>query len=577
MRKGLLHATLVLTVLLGALVPLTAQDSLSQQVLRLLVRDNEWTGTNTFDRAVGIKLERALVPVASPTDRLENRGGNLYFNDVLVAPSAGVGTVTSVALALPAIFTISGSPVTSTGTLTGTLATQSANVVWAGPTTGSAASPTFRALVAADLPPVPGSGLTGVVPVANGGTGLSSGTSGGILAFTASGTVASSGALTANRLVIGGGAGVVPTVVGSLGTTTTVLHGNAGGAPTFGAVNLGTDVTSTLGVVNGGTGLAAGTSGGIPYFSASTTVASSAALTANRIVLGGGAGAAPTVLAAGTATTVLHGNASGAPSFSAIVLSTDVSGTLPVANGGTGAATLTGVLIGNGTSAVTAATSSTVGQVLRVTGANTYALGALDLADTDAVTGVLPAANGGTGVAFSGATNGQLPIGNGSGVTLAALTGTTDQLTVTNGSGSITLSLPQAIATTSTPQFARLGLGTGAGATAVLTTTGIFDVGLFDNGNCAVTDTVTWSVGMVQKSTLTGNCTYTFQAPVAAGTWFTLQVIQDGVGSRLVTWPGTVIWEGGSAPTLSTVAGSKDLCSFFWDGTSYIGRCLIVT
>jgi hypothetical protein len=52
--------------------------------------------------------------------------------------------------------------------------------------------------------------------------------------------------------------------------------------------------------------------------------------------------------------------------------------------------TLTGILQGNGTSAVTAITnSSTVGQVLRVTGTSTYAWGALDLADTDAVTGVL--------------------------------------------------------------------------------------------------------------------------------------------------------------------------------------------
>lgn len=113
---------------------------------------------------------------------------------------AGTGTVTSVALALPAIFTISGSPVTTTGTLTGTLATQAANLVWAGPTTGAAATPTFRALVNADFP-VTGvgagtyaggvtvntaglvtaasalltltTGVTGVLPMANGGTGVS--------------------------------------------------------------------------------------------------------------------------------------------------------------------------------------------------------------------------------------------------------------------------------------------------------------------------------------------------------------------------------------------------------------------
>ena len=66
--------------------------------------------------------------------------------------SATTGTVTSVGLSLPNLFSVTGSPVTTTGTLTATLATQSANVVLSGPTSGSAAAPTFRALVAADLP-----------------------------------------------------------------------------------------------------------------------------------------------------------------------------------------------------------------------------------------------------------------------------------------------------------------------------------------------------------------------------------------------------------------------------------------
>ena len=59
--------------------------------------------------------------------------------------------VTSVALSLPPIFTVSGSPVTTTGTLTATLASQTANTVFAAPN-GSAGAPTFRALAYADLP-----------------------------------------------------------------------------------------------------------------------------------------------------------------------------------------------------------------------------------------------------------------------------------------------------------------------------------------------------------------------------------------------------------------------------------------
>ena len=134
----------------------------------------------------------------------------------------------------------------------------------AGPTTGVTVASGFKALVAwngSDFVKVASSlvsltsDVTGTLPVANGGTGLTAGTSGGVLGYTASGTLASSVALTANALVLGGGAGATPTPMASLGTTTTVLHGNAAGAPTFGAVSLTADVTGTLPIANGGTGL----------------------------------------------------------------------------------------------------------------------------------------------------------------------------------------------------------------------------------------------------------------------------------------------------------------------------------
>lgn len=63
-----------------------------------------------------------------------------------------LGTVTSVGLSLPSIFSVSGSPVTTSGTLTAPLATQTANTIFSGPTTGSSAQPSFRAMVAADQP-----------------------------------------------------------------------------------------------------------------------------------------------------------------------------------------------------------------------------------------------------------------------------------------------------------------------------------------------------------------------------------------------------------------------------------------
>ena len=88
----------------------------------------------------------------------------------------------------------------------------------------------------------------------------------------------------------------------------------------------------------------------------------------------------------------------------AYVGGTKATGPCTVADGCTGAVTLTGLVVGNGTAAMTAITSSTVGHIPRVTGTNTFAFGALDLADADAVTGNLPVTHLNSGTAASATT-----------------------------------------------------------------------------------------------------------------------------------------------------------------------------
>lgn len=83
-------------------------------------------------------------------------------NDVTTITLAALG-VTSVAFTAPTEFNVSGSPITSSGTIALTWKTEIANVVFAGPSSGAASVPTFRALVAADIPALPyvtGTGLT---------------------------------------------------------------------------------------------------------------------------------------------------------------------------------------------------------------------------------------------------------------------------------------------------------------------------------------------------------------------------------------------------------------------------------
>lgn len=66
---------------------------------------------------------------------------------------AGVGTVTSIDMSVPTEFDLTGNPITTNGTLAIAKKVQSANKLYAGPSTGPDAQPTFRAMVTADLPP----------------------------------------------------------------------------------------------------------------------------------------------------------------------------------------------------------------------------------------------------------------------------------------------------------------------------------------------------------------------------------------------------------------------------------------
>jgi len=97
-----------------------------------------------------------MIYTTTGTDRIEFYNGSSWVKLAHYDELAS-GSVTSVGLAFDAaagnVFGVNNSPITSTGNLTLTLDTQSPNYVFAGPSTGAtAAAPTFRALVAADIP-----------------------------------------------------------------------------------------------------------------------------------------------------------------------------------------------------------------------------------------------------------------------------------------------------------------------------------------------------------------------------------------------------------------------------------------
>lgn len=66
----------------------------------------------------------------------------------------------------------------------------------------------------------------------------------------------------------------------------------------------------------------------------------------------------------------------------------------------------------------------------------------------------------------------------------------------------------------------------------------------------------------VHTVTLGGNRTLAV-SNVTAGQFFYIRLLQDGTGSRTVTWFSTITWAGATAPTLTTTASRADLFAFF--------------
>ena len=245
-----------------------------------------------------------------------------------------------------------------------------------------------------------------------------------------------------------------------------------------------------------------------------------------------------------------------------VVLTTDVSGTLPIANGGTGTTSttfanlttnVTGILpVANGGTA-TATPSLVQGSNITITGTwpnQTIAAAAPGSGTVTAVSVV--SANGLAGTSSGGAT--------------PALTLTTSITGVLKGNGT---AISAAVAGTDyvTPT-----------GTETLTNKTV-EAGTFTNGyteevataNTSTAYTIDLANGSVQILTLTGNCVYTFPTPVA-GKSFTLIHLQDATGSRTVTWPSTVDWPSAIAPTLTATALRADKFVFTAiSGTSWLG------
>jgi hypothetical protein len=193
-------------------------------------------------------------------------------------------------------------------------------------------------------------------------------------------------------------------------------------------------LTNPLGVIYGGTGLAAVAAGDMLYASASNTLAALAKAVAGNVLLSGDA-----------------------PSWGKVGLTTHVTGTLGVGNGGTGLAAYAvgDLLYASATNALSKLADVAVGNVLISGGVGVApSWGKVGLASH--VDGVLPVANGGTGTATGSIT--------GTGALVLAAGGANQNVTLTpSGTGATILNGNVGIGTTSFGASAAKALGMGAG------------------------------------------------------------------------------------------------------------------
>jgi hypothetical protein len=160
---------------------------------------------------------------------------------------------------------------------------------------------------------------------------------------------------------------------GTLGTSR--LSGSYTGITGVGTLTAGTWNATAIGPTYGGTGITSYAVGDLVYADTTTSLAKLADVAVGNALISGGVGAAPSWGKIGLATHVsgtlpIANGGTGTTSTTFVNLTTNVTGTLPVGNGGTGAATFTAnnVLLGNGTSAFQVVAPGTNGNLLTSNG-----------------------------------------------------------------------------------------------------------------------------------------------------------------------------------------------------------------
>jgi hypothetical protein len=397
----------------------------------------------------------------------------------------GAGTVTSVDLTAGTGISVSGGPITSTGSITVTNSAPDQTVVLTA-STGISTSGTYPNFTITNSAP------DQTVVLTQGGTTTITGT---YPNFTISSADQYTGTVTS-----------VDVSGGTTGLTTS-------GGPVIGSGTI--TLAGTLAVANGGTGLTSGTSGGVLAFTASGTLVSSSALASNAIVVGGGAGAAPSTITTGTGV------------VTALGVNTDTAGAFVVNGGALGTPTSGTVTNLTGTASI---------NINGTVGATTPAAGKFTTLDATGNVGF----DGGTFIFNDAGADKDFRIEGDTAANLFFSDASVDRIGINQG----------------TP-LARLDLN--GNYASNITAVGALDI------DCSTANYFT--------KTIAADSTFTFSNPPASRAFaFALELTHT---SGAITWPAAVKWPKDTAPTLTT--GKTHIFIFITDdgGTRWRGASLV--
>jgi len=564
--------TLTAPTISGTLVITSGSQSLSGKTLgntnTVTLKDTNFTLQDDGDTTKQGKFDLSGVPTASTvTLSWPSSSGTLALNTIFtssaagLAPASGGGTST--------FLRADGTWATPSGTVS------SVNV--SGGTTGLSFSGG----------PITSSGtitMSGTLAIANGGTGATSkaGAFDALSPMTSVGDLILGGASgTGTRLAIGANGYVLKSngttaawAAATSGTVTSVAASGGSTGLTFSGSPITSSGTLTLGgtldISAGGTGAtskAAAFDALSPMTTAGDIIIGGAAGSGSRLGIGssgqvltvsGGTAAWVTPGTGGTVTSVAASGGTTGLTFSGSPITTSgtltLGGTLNVANGGTGAATLTGYVKGNGTSAFTASAT--------IPNTDISGLGTMSTQNANAVAitgGSITILDNNFTLQDDGDPSKQLKF-DVTGITA----GTTRTLTAPNASGTIAiLSLAQTFSASQTFSAATNTFGT-----STATGTQIFAGGVTASGN---TKTVQIGTGGAAGSTTSifigpgsgGAGTVQFNSGVTSVTIPTLTltnaltVPNGGTGASTLT--GYVKGNGTAAMTASATIPNTDI------------------